>query len=193
MVDFRNLVLVFCYIFGFRFYGEIPFDSTMLVGSLMVIYAITHKDFFEICIDELSKKYNLKIFFLYIAINCWACLCLIINQSTDITFMITFLHMFAVVCIGIVLSLYFSFCKKEDMVVNYIIVAFVLQTMIEWSAFTFESFKEIINYTKSIATIEKGVSYSSIRANALAGSDFFGLSSAFAAIYLMYFSSYIEV
>ena len=189
MANFKNLVLVFCYIFGFRFYGSIPFDSTMLVGLFVLVYTITHGDFFKLCIDEFLKPRNLKIFLLYIFINCWCFVCLIVNQSADISFLVTFLHMIFIIAIGMLLFLYFKFNRKERFIINYIIIAFVLQTAIEWSAFTFEPFKEIINSTKNIVTIEKGNSYGNIRANALAGSDFFGLSSAFAAIYLIYFSS----
>lgn len=189
MANLKNIALVFCYIFGFRFYGSVPFDSTMLVGLIILIYIITHGDFFKLCMDEFLKPRILKIFLLYIFINCWCFICLIINQSTDISFLITFFHMMLIIVIGILLFLYFKFNKQEKNIINYIIIAFILQTIIEWSAFTSEPVKEIINITKNIVTIEKGNSYGNIRANALAGSDFFGLSSAFAAVYLIYFSN----
>lgn len=96
--------------------------------------------------------------------------------------------MFALIFIGFMLYLYFYRKRSDTQIVNYIIISFFVQSIIEWCAFVSPDFKSIINITKSASTIARGISYGGIRANALSGSDFFGLSAAYAVVFIIFLS-----
>lgn len=184
-----NYCIAFFYIFGFSFKGGSGFNSSWLVAIYLIANLFTKKRYLNKVIWFLKTKYFKNIIFLYLTINVYIFVVLIVNKSIDFSFVFTFLHMFILICVGILLFFYYYIQGKESEVVNYIIIAFVAQSIIEWMAFSLPIFKEFINYTKSASTIALGESYGGIRANALSGSDFFGLSSAFAVVFLIFWSS----
>ncbi|WP_288760919.1 hypothetical protein [uncultured Veillonella sp.] len=98
--------------------------------------------------------------------------------------------MFFLIVEGFFLYAFYKIRGTERNILNYLVAVFCIQSLIEWSAFLFSPVKEIINFTKSEATILRGMGYGGVRANSLASSDFFGLSAAFAIVYLLFFSRY---
>ena len=185
MIEF---LLVFCYVFCFSLRGGSGIDSSMLVAAYLILYFLFHPLLIKKTFQFFTKLYFRKIFFLYLGINLWCLLVIVFNGTMDISYMLTFLHMFFLVIVGCLLYLYIDFHNHSHRVVNYLVLAFIAQTIIEWSAFLIPSFKEIINTTKSDETIKKGLSYTGVRANGLSGSDFFGLSAAFALISVVFLS-----
>lgn len=189
-MNILSLILVFFYIFGFSFKGGSGFDSAMFVGMFLFVYFLINKQYSKDVLKYFKSKYFLSVTGIYLLVNIWILIVVIINGSSDFSYFKTFLHMYLLVLIGSILYLFLCKIGKKKMIVNYVVIAFVLQTTIEWGAYLLPSFKTIINFTKSAETIAKGESYSGVRANALAGSDFFGLSAAYAMVSILYFSSY---
>ena len=183
-----DLTLIFFYIFGFSFRNGTGIDSSMVVALFLLAYGVVNKKYIVKVVNFIRSLYFKNLMICYLVINIWAVFVIIINSSHDFSYLITFLHMFLIVFIGCALCIFLQCQNKNDKIVDYMIISFIIQTCIEWLAYTVPSIKEIINSTKSAATIAKGAGYSGVRANALSGSDFFGLSVAFAAILFIYCS-----
>lgn len=183
-----NCILTFFYIFGFSFYKGQGLDSSILVAIYLFFCLLIRRSYSNRVIFFLKSVYFRNIVFVYLIINIYAMIVLMINASKDFSFLWTFFHMFILICIGILLYYYFVSYRCERQILNYIIIAFTVQSLIEWLAFLFPEIKAIVNYTKSAETIAQGQSYAGVRANALSGSDFFGLSAAYAIVFLLYWS-----
>lgn len=179
---------MFFYIFGFSFYKGTGIDSSMIVFIYLFLYSLFSKRMSKRVASILCSKYFLNIAILYIFINLYALIICIINESDDYSFLMTFLHMFFLIVEGFFLYAFYKIRGTERNILNYLVAVFCIQSLIEWSAFLFSPVKDLINFTKSEATILRGMGYSGVRANSLASSDFFGLSAAFAIVYLLFFS-----
>lgn len=190
MIYIFDFILMFFYIFGFSFYKGTGIDSSMIVFIYLFLYSLFSKRMFKTVVSILCSKYFLNIAVLYIFINLYALIICIINESDDYSFLMTFLHMFFLIVEGFFLYAFYKIRGTEHNILNYLVAVFCIQSLIEWSAFLFSPVKEIINFTKSEATILRGMGYGGVRANSLASSDFFGLSAAFAIVYLLFFSRY---
>lgn len=189
MLQVANCVIAFLYIFGFSFQGGTGVDSSLLVGLYLFACLLINKKYANNFFRVVKTIYFKNLLIVYAFINVYSVIVVLINRSSDISYLKTFFHMFILICIGMLLYTYYESQNNENKIVNYIIVSFVVQSIIEWMAFLIPSFKRIINLTKDASTIVMGQSYSGVRANALAGSDFFGLSSAFAIVFLIFWSS----
>nr|ARJ58044.1 Wzy [Streptococcus suis] len=184
-----NILLLFFYIFSFSFYNGGFFDSALLVLIFLSIHIIINQSYRKMVQRYISTKYFVNIFLLYIVLNIWFLIILFINDSVDFTFLKTFANMFQTWVTGGLLFQYYCVQNKEKEIVNHLMIVFAVQTLIQWLAFSVPSIKTLINYTKSYSTILKGMSYSGIRANALSGSSFFGLSAAYAIILILFVSN----
>ena len=189
MGKFIDVILAFCYIFGFSLNGGGKLDSNMAVAVFLFLYAICNISYMKTLVSFFSKSYSQGIIKYYLIINLWIMIVLLVNLQTDYSYMITFLHMFFVVIVGAMLCLYYTKKGRLNNVVNYIVIAFIVQSLIEWAGFLSPSFSALIQTTKNEYAIKKILEYSGVRGNALCGSDFFGLSAAFALVYVVFLSS----
>lgn len=180
--------VVFCYLFCFSLRGGHGVDSSMVVAAYLIIYGVFNPGYSARVLKFIFSTYSRRIYALYVVINIWILLIISATNSFDFSYMLTFLHMLFLIIVGMLVFLYFSYRGTANRIVWLMVAAFALQSVIEWCAFLIPSFKEIINFTKSEETIAKGKSYAGVRANCLAGSDFFGLSAAFSVMYIIFLS-----
>lgn len=183
-----NSLLTFFYIFSFSFRGGGGFKSSMLVAIFLLIYMLVNPKYFNKLIKFYKTTYFKNIIICYIVINIWAITTIIVNGSSDTSYLRSLFYSFFLIVTGACLYEFFAFKGQENNVVNYLVICFAIQAVIEWGAFILPPIKRLINMTKSLSTVEKGASYSGVRGNALAGSDFFGLSAAFAVMLLLFWS-----
>ncbi len=183
-----DIILVFCYVFCFSLRGGSGIDSSMVVASYLIIYSVFHTNYVNKVFDFFKSSYFHNICILYVIINLWCLIVVTVNLTFDISYLLSFLHSFLLIGVGILLYQYIDYHHRSDKIVSYLVIVFLLQTIIEWTAFLSPDFKDIINYTKSQTAIEGGEKYTGVRANGLSGSDFFGLSAAFACIYVIFLS-----
>ena len=181
-----DIILCFSYIFSFFLKGGRGLNSRMFIAVFLFIYAIRKPDFRRVAVKKLTSSKLKNLHALFIITMIWISIVLLVNGSTDFSFCKTFIHMYIIMALGIVLFSYYEFKGVEKKVVNYIIIAFITQSLIEWLGFLVPGVKEIIEFTKSEATLDRAYTYGGVRANALSGSDFFGLSTGFAMIYLLW-------
>lgn len=183
-----EFILVFCYLFCFSLKEGHGIDSSMVVSAILILYGVVHPRYAKISFSLLVSRYSKNILKLYLLINVWAALVISLNGTFDYTYLMTFFHMYFLIVVGFLLYSFFLYRGTADRIVPMIVCGFILQTTIEWCSFLIPPFKEIVNITKSEDTIVKGQSYAGVRANGLSGSDFFGLSAAFAVFYMIYLS-----
>lgn len=183
-----DVILVFCYVFAFRLRAGMFIDSSLIVFAYLILFAIFHPRYITTTKNILFSGYFKTIYKFYFLINLWATLVVLINGSVNFSFHKTFLHMLFVVVLGALLYSYFDYKGKGMKTLTLVILAFALQSVIEWSSFILPPVREFIYSTKSEDTIKKAMEYSGMRVNGLCGSDFFGLSAGFAFVFITFMS-----
>lgn len=181
-------ILVFMYIFAFAIKGDFVIESSMIVCLFLTISAIVNKDFFLCCVKLLKTKFVRTIVLGYVVTNLWCVFCVKVNGTNDFTFLKTFLHVFLQISTGGFLYNFLKFRGSDKQIVNYIVVAFIAQTIIQWLAFLLPPVRALVRFTKSADVLEKAYHYGNMRAISLCGSSFFGLSAAYAMIALLFWS-----
>jgi hypothetical protein len=113
-----------------------------------------------------------------------------VNNTNDFSYNKTFLHTFIQVIGGMCLYLYFEYQGNGKRVLEYVIKAFIIQTLIQWGAFLIPPVRNMVNLFKSESIITMGEAYGGVRALGLAGSNFFGLAVAYGLIFILYWSEH---
>lgn len=181
-------ILVFMYLFAFNIKGGSAIESSMIVSLCLTVLAIINKDFFLCCVKVLKTRFVRTIILGYVTTNLWCVLCVRINGTNDFTFLKTFFHVFWQISTGVFLYNFLKFRGRESQIVNYIVVAFIAQTIIQWMAFLIPPVRTLVRFTKSADVLERAYQYGNMRAISLSGSSFFGLSAAYAMIALLFWS-----
>lgn len=179
-------LLIFMYIFSFKIYSFI--DSSILVGLYLMILLLLNKNYLKTFSEIILTKQNFKIIMFIIFILSWIGIVLILNQTYDFSYLKTFLHFILCIFIGILLFSLFKYKNIEDKIVNYIIIAFFIQTIFQWICFLFPTFSEMFNYFRSENMIRLSQHYDGFRGIALSSSGFFSLSSSYGLLFLLYFT-----
>lgn len=186
---FVDIILIFFYIFSFSFSGGRGIDSSMVVAILLTFIFIISKKYRNKLISFSCNSYSKRIVKYCYIIIIWSLLVVFANNTSDISFLLTFVHMIYFVVVGMMLYIYLYTKNHIQHIVNYIIIVFLIQSCIEWLAFLIIPIKDFIQTTKSEDTIKFAIEqYGGIRANALCGSDFFGLAVCYGAVYLLFLS-----
>lgn len=181
-------ILVFMYTFAFAIKGGFVIESSMIVCLCLAGYAITNKSFFSCCVHVLKTRFVKTMILGYVVTNIWCVFCVMVNGANDFTFLKTFLHVFLQIATGVFLYSFLRFRGSDKQIVNYLVVAFMAQTIIQWMAFFIPPVRAIVHFTKSADVLAKASQYGNMRGISLAGSSFFGLSAAYAMIALLFWS-----
>lgn len=183
-----DVVCVFMYLFSFFWVGGRGINSTMIVVAYMAIYALIKRDFMSSLLKMLRNRFVWALTGLYVITNLWVIVCLLVNKSSDFSFLITFLHVFFQIAAGVLLYKFLEYRKTKERITDYLMISFTAQTAIQWLACFIPFIREVIYFTKDAETISKSISYGGVRAVALSGSNFFGLSAAYALVALLFWS-----
>ena len=193
MLYILKIFILFLFLFDFK----VPFfyDSSILSFFILIIILIfqifLNKKFISLKIFYNKYIFNIFLFLFFIIII--ALIFPIIDKTYDFTIIHTLIHQFISFIIAIfliiVLNISASFEIKE-----MIIYAFFAQSLVEIIAFLSPDFLHIVQFFQKEIVIEIGKEYAGggMRALALSGSQFFGLSSSFGFIYIVemnYFKS----
>lgn len=181
-------LLTFMYIFAFKIYSII--DSSILVFAGLAIYAFINSEYRSKLIKEFRNKYSLYIIICIAIIVCWSTFVTLINASYDFSYIKTIIHLTITIVTGIGLIAYFKYKGKQDKIVNYIIVAFIIQSCLQWVFFLFPSFSKLFNIFRSKSLITNNIKYAGYRGLAISSTGFFGLSSAYGLATILYFTKY---
>lgn len=183
-----SYILIFMYIFGFKIYSII--DSTILVGLLLSIYLLINPKYRKNVFKYITSKYNIGIIILITMIIAWGMMTTVFNGGYDFSYIKTIIHFGLVIFIGLEIIGYFDYKGILNKILNYIIIAFLIQTFLQWLFYIFPNISAYFNPLRTESMIEKNVTYSGMRGLAIAGSGFFSLSSAYGLIFVLYFTKY---
>lgn len=178
------ILLIFMYIFAFNIVGF--FDSAIIAFLLLLppffFLPEMRRSIFAIVFSR--KFWNLTI--TYILFILWIFIAVKINRQNDFSYIPTLIHLYFTLIIGIFLFSYCSAKKRTDLIINWIVVAFVIQSVIIISAIISPTLRELILQTKSASEVERANHYV-YRGMSLSSSSFFGLSIAYGLLLLVYF------
>lgn len=182
------IILVFMYIFMFRVVG--PIDSSMVLGCFLLVNIINNRKAQKRLKNIICTDAFIGLLGAFAFLCLWIVAVTIINQTYDFSFVKTWLHVLIQVIIGLFVYCYLYSKGQTKSICNYIIIAFILQSAIEWLALLSPVFKAFIYSTKTESVRRIANQYSGIRGLSLAGSSFFGLAISFGLVYILYLSSY---
>lgn len=181
-------IVVFMYVFMFKIVGVI--DSAIAVGCVVAFLVLfDRKAQRKLRAIFRSKKFG-YLLIAFAAVCVWIFIATTLNGTRDYSFVKTWIHILLQIAIGILVYCYLYGKGQARNIVNYIIVAFLIQSVIEWLGLLSPTVKSLIYMTKSASTIRIANQYGGIRGLSLAGSSFFGLAVAFGLVYILFFSSY---
>lgn len=181
-------VLIFMYVFMFKIIG--PIDSSIFVGFVLALLVLNNRQFQKRVKQIILSDAFCGLFLTFVLLCLWIGIVTVINRTLDFSFVKTWLHVFIQIIIGIFVYCYLYSKGEARNIVNYLIVAFILQTLVEWLGLISPAFKSFIYSTKSAQTIRIANQYGGIRGLSLAGSSFFGLAISFGLVYILYLSPY---
>lgn len=182
------VLLIFMYIFSFKIYSI--FDSTLLVGTILAVYFIFNKEYRNRVVDYLKRSFNKKILLYALLIIVLAVFITTIMGAYDFTYLKTFVHLLGVIAIGYGLYCFIDLKKQVGNIVNYIIIAFLIQTFLQWIFYLIPSFSQLFNFLRSSQMIEVAKRYNGYRGIAITTSGFFSLASAYGVVFLIYLTKY---
>jgi len=185
-----KILLIFMYIFAFKVYSII--DSTVLVAIGLFLYLIFNKQYRKTFYNFVYKykKYFIGVTITAILLFLVSLFTPLVHKTFDFSYLKTLFHLYCVMFAGLELVTYLKHKNKLHNIINYIIMAFIIQSVLQLIFFAFPSFSKLFNIFRSKAMIELGSKYHNIRGIALSGSGFFSLASAYGIVFLLYFTKY---
>ncbi len=182
------LILMFMYIFSFKIY--LFFDSTIFVGIIMGYFYITKAEYRRRILNGIKNKYVININICLILLMVLSGVSLLINGSSDFTYLKTLIHLYLNLFIGYFVFCYYDFKGRKEDILNHILLAFFIQSCLQWFFFIFPSISKIFNIFRTESMILNNIKYSGYRGLALSSTGFFGLSSAYGVISILFFSKH---
>ena len=186
-----NIILplfYFCYIFMFNIYG--PIDSSFLVGGLLFLFFIINKPFRNHTIKLLRKQNIEKTILITGIILLWSIAAILINQSNDLSLLRNFCKVLITILIGFYLYSATDYYNQSSKIVNYILIAFLMQTIFQWICFASPNFSDAFNYFRSSDAIQVAKRYKGFRGIALTKTPYFVLSVSYALSFIIYATKY---
>ena len=180
------ILLTFMYIFGFKLYGLI--DSTILVGGILAVFFIINEGYRKKVFLKLVDKYLKTGVCCALVLTIVALVVVLVNQTYDLTYIETLIHLYIVIAIGILLIAYFDYKGKISEMLNTVIICFIIQTLLQWIFFLLPDVSKLFNIFRTESMILNNIKYSGYRGLAISSSGFFGLSSAYAVASVLYFT-----
>jgi hypothetical protein len=192
MILVFKTILMFLYLFSFKV--PILYNSTLFSLLLLLVIAfmilITRNKF--LYINILYEKYIINVLIFLFFIITIALIFPIISGTYDFTIIPTLINQFISFVIAILLVIILRIYDGLE-IKQLIIFAFTLQAIIEITAFLNPDFLLIVQFFQNENMIAVGEQYAGggMRALALSGSQFFGLSSAFGLSYIVAINYFI--
>lgn len=175
---FEDILIVFLYIFGLKI--PIIQSSSILLGLILPIRLLFYRGATTRLKHILLSKYVLNLIFIYILIETYALAISIIHTTLDFTISKTLINCIIHIIIAtFIVTLFYSKNRKCSYLIKIIISCFIIQSIIELSAFTNENVLRVVQLFQSDSSIELAGKFAGRRGLALAGTVFFGLSTTF--------------
>ena len=183
-----DYIYIFMYVFAFPTIGI--FDSSKIVGIIMLIKFMIYPKY-RVQVQRLLKiRSNVYIYVIFYITLVWALIIQFINKTVDFSFLKTFFNLFITLIIGFFLIAYLYNKGKGTKLINYLIVVYIAQTIIQWICFLNPQVYEITSIFRTDTLTRLHSVYSGIRGLTISSTGFFGMASAYGLILVLYMSDY---
>lgn len=182
------ILLTFMFVFAFKIYSII--DSTIIVGGILTAILFINRGYRKKIYDMICNKYTYILIICFLTLIVWSIGTTLINNVRDFTYLKTLFHLCIVIAIGYELIAYIDYKNKKSKILNYVIISFLIQSSLQWFFFLFPSVSKIFNIFRTEGMILNNIKYAGYRGLAISSSGFFGLSSAYGLISILYFTKY---
>ena len=182
-------ILIFMYIFAFKIFSIL--DSAILVGIILTGLLIKDKEYRRKFLNDINNSKDVRNTFLCaVFIITWGLLVAALNKVLDVTYLKTFVHLLISIFIGYEIIEYLKYKNKTNQILNYVIGAFIIQSVLQWIFFLLPDVSKLFNIFRTEGMIQNNIKYNGYRGIAIASSGFFSLSSAYGLVAILYFSKY---
>ncbi len=188
------VVYLFMYIFSFNLFQNSIFTSSIFLGIYLLLYLILHKKNRDLFFSQFLNK---RVFMIFVFLTFIIIISLAFptfHGTYDYSIIKTFINQFINLLIGLMLYSLYIYKGKQTKLLKHLIVVFIIQAIIQFTSFTFPVVNDFFNNFRSDKVIEKGQeNYGGIRGLSLSSSSFFGLSSTYGLIFLIYLMNWKDV
>lgn len=183
-------ILVFSVIF---FFPVFPFaDSAFLVCVFLFFHFVSNSKYRRNVKLFFNSKLVIKLYLSIIALIAWLFVSTFINLLSgvvvDFSFLKTFIHFVVNTTIASMLCVCVESNGQGKNLINYVIYAFLLQTIIQWICFIFPSIYEATNIFRMESDIYER--YGGTRGLAISSSFAFTLAASYGLVAILFFSKY---
>ena len=193
-MKYLSIVLGFFVVFNF----PVPFMYNSAIVAVVIsifIYLLNwgnNKSVKKLRI-VLRSKYLWSIIALYLVLLLYSITTTSLHQTYDYTIIkaniLTLLIVLITFFIYPIIDTYFIKDKNNlDSVLKYLLILFLLQSIIQITAFIFPSFADLVHFFQKVDVAKKD--YGGIRALGLTGNPFFDLAAGYGFILILYFYSF---
>lgn len=175
---------MFLYVFNFPLLAGI--GSCYLLGAFLGMKLFFSKQYRNMVSKIVSKHIVWNIMVWYSVLFSLSLLIVVIHKTYDMSFTTTLVNQGVQLGIGVLL--YGDFClnKKEKSVIEYLLIAFVVQAFIQTISFISFPINEFLNVFREASVVEIASNqYLGTRGLALVGGGFFSLSAAYAIFFVI--------
>lgn len=189
ILDIVLVMMYFCYIFMFNIFG--PIDSSILIGIGLLLLVLFNKKYRQVCLSIIKKIKIKPLLIVSSMIAIWSIAVIIVNDTHDISFLNNISKLAVTIIIGYLLYSFTVFSNRSSKIINYIIVAFFIQTVFQCICFAAPSFSNLFNYFRDEGAVNLATKkYAGYRGLALSKTPFFTLSISYAIVFILYMSKF---
>ncbi len=181
----RYVIMSFFYLFFFKFVN-IPFvsvlDTTIIVGMILIVsYLLSEqmrRTFGRLIADHKVGMIVGGCILLIVA----ACIITLVHGEFDFTICSPLFHQLIFLIVGLEYYSYLSSKSQAKNIIYYIVIAYCLQTIIQYLSFLSPAFHSFTNWFKTDYQIDNQRFYSGFRLNAISGGLAFSLAAGYAVV-----------
>lgn len=180
----ENIIILFLYVFGVL----VPIVRTTSLALILYLpFRISKPSIKSRFKDIVSSRYIFNLVSLYLFLCIAILLFTTINLKFDITLLPTIINnVIHLIIAGMIVALFIGKGLKEQDLLIIILIIFVIQSIIQVTAFISPAVHSFIQIFQSSSTVEIADKFSGRRGLALAGAAFFGLASIYGLIFIFY-------
>lgn len=194
--DYWNLIVMFFYLFFFRLY-KIKIlsilESTIIIGVVLFIYLFLSPNYRKNLEFLLSRKKYTKPVTGFLIVILIALIISLVHGISDLSIMQVLLHQMAFLVVSIMTFSYFRYRGCANKVIEYIIIAYSIQTIVQYFSFVLPAFNSFTDLFKSEEAIILKRQYDGFRLNAISGSLAGSLAFAYSVVTIILISRWRTV
>lgn len=181
------LLFMFLYIFNFRLIKTTSLSSTVIVVAILLcLCLLINKQYLNCYKRYLLSRYNIGIILWGSLTILVMLLVTIIQDIFDLELVRLMCNQIFIIEVGIMLVAFYDFKNKLSQIIDILIDAFIIQSIIQIFSIVSESFRELTNIFRDDMVIYYSMrDYAGSRGVAISGAAFFGLAVAYGIIFII--------